>query len=98
MSCSIQSAQSALDETVNTQPALFAIQASLAELWKSFGVMPDAVLGHSIGEFAASVCAGACSLEDGFKLVLKRAALMQALPRGAMAIDCRRRSHRCGVA
>ena len=77
-------AQSGLDETINTQPALYAIQVSLVELWKSFGVTPDAMIGHSIGEFAASVCAGACSLEDGFKLVLKRAAMMQALPRGAM--------------
>lgn len=74
-----------LDETGNTQPALFAIQAGLVELWRSFGITPDAVIGHSIGELAAAYCAGVFSLEDAFALVLRRADLMQALPRGAMA-------------
>ncbi len=76
---------SPLDDTGNTQPALFAIQIGLIELWRSFGVTPDAVIGHSIGECAAACCAGVFGLQDAFALVLKRAELMQALPRGAMA-------------
>ncbi|MBX9701185.1 MAG: type I polyketide synthase, partial [Acetobacteraceae bacterium] len=75
-----------LDETAWTQPGLFVLQFGLMELWRSWGVVPDLVLGHSVGEFAAAVCAGILSLEDSLTLVATRGALMQALPRdGAMA-------------
>ncbi|GAA1295085.1 type I polyketide synthase [Saccharothrix xinjiangensis] len=54
------------------QPVCFAVMVSLAEVWRSWGVRPDAVLGHSQGEVAAAVVAGALSLEDGMRVVLAR--------------------------
>src|SRR5215470_11848699 len=75
-----------IDETAYTQPALFAVQAGLIALWRSWGIVPDVVLGHSVGEFAAAYCAGVYTLEQVVGLLVERARLMQALPRdGAMA-------------
>ncbi|MBM4088634.1 MAG: type I polyketide synthase, partial [Planctomycetes bacterium] len=70
-----------LDETAFSQPAIFALECALAELWKSWGIEPSVVLGHSVGEYAAARVAGVFSLEDGLKLIARRARLMQALPR-----------------
>ena len=78
---------SLIDETAYTQPALFAVQAGLVALWRSWGIAPDVVLGHSVGEFAAAYCAGVYPLEQALGLLVERARLMQALPRnGAMAV------------
>lgn len=78
-----------IDETAYTQPALFALQAALVELWRSWGIVPDVVLGHSVGEFAAAYCADVYSLEQALGLIADRARLMQSLPRdGAMASVC----------
>ncbi|MFI9274395.1 type I polyketide synthase [Kitasatospora sp. NPDC052896] len=67
------------------QPVLFAVMVSLAALWRSYGVEPDAVVGHSQGEIAAAVVAGALSLADGAKVVALRSRALRALAgRGAM--------------
>jgi acyl transferase domain-containing protein/acyl-CoA synthetase (AMP-forming)/AMP-acid ligase II/surfactin synthase thioesterase subunit len=75
-----------LFDTRYTQPALFAVEYAMARLWMHWGVAPHALLGHSVGEYAAAVLAGCCTPEDGMRLVGARARLMGALPRdGAMA-------------
>jgi iturin family lipopeptide synthetase A len=71
-----------LDETRYTQPAVFAIGYALAELWQSWGLLPNWVMGHSLGEYVAACVAGAFDLEDGLHLVTERARLMQSLPPG----------------
>ena len=69
-----------IDEIVATQISIFSIELALAELWRSWGVMPDVVLGHSLGEYAAACSAGIFSRKDGLRIVAERGRLMQLLP------------------
>lgn len=68
---------SRLADTFLAQPAIFAIQVALCEVWRAWGIEPDAVVGHSIGEVAAAFVAGALSLEDAARLVCARGQAMQ---------------------
>lgn len=73
-----------LNQTGFTQPALFAIEYALANLWRSWGIAPTVVMGHSVGEFAAACIAGVLPLEDGLRLIAERARMMQSLPHGGL--------------
>jgi acyl transferase domain-containing protein/acyl carrier protein len=73
-----------LDQTSLTQPCLFAVEYSLAKLWMDWGVRPEAMLGHSLGEYVAACLSDVLTLEDALALVATRGRLMQQLPRGSM--------------
>ena len=75
-----------IDEPRWTQPAIYALECALTALWKSVGIEPVAVLGHSLGEIAAAQAAGVFTLEEGMRFASARGRLMGDLPRaGAMA-------------
>ena len=69
-----------------TQPALFAVEMGLARLWQSWGIEPDVVLGHSVGQYAAACVAGVFSLEDGARLLAERGRLFGSLPEGGRMV------------
>ena len=74
-----------MDDTAISQPCIFAVQVALAELWASWGVRPEAVVGHSVGEVAAAFLAGVFSLEDAVRIIYERGRTMALAPgRGRM--------------
>lgn len=73
-----------LKQTMYAQPALFVIEYALAQLWISWGIQPQAMFGHSLGEYVAACISGVLSLEDALFLVTQRARLIQSLPYGGM--------------
>ncbi len=75
-----------LDRLEVAQPVLLGMQLALAELWRAHGVEPVAVIGHSLGEVAAAVCAGALEVEEAARVVAVRARLLSGLRGGAMAV------------
>ena len=80
-----QAATGMLNEMAYTQPALFSLQVALVKLWKSWGVEPTIVMGHSGGEYAAAWLAGIFSLADALRLVMSRGRMMQSSKPGVMA-------------
>ncbi|MFF3333995.1 acyltransferase domain-containing protein [Streptomyces sp. NPDC002888] len=75
-----------LDHLEVAQPVLFGVQVALAELWRSHGVEPAAVIGHSMGEVTAAVCAGALEVPEAARVIAVRARLLSGLRGGAMAV------------
>jgi amino acid adenylation domain-containing protein len=80
----LETAATGGDGTLLTQPALFIFEYALARLWMSWGLQPDAMVGHSVGEFVAACLAGVFSFEEGCRLVATRARIMQGMAPGAM--------------
>lgn len=76
--------QARMREAEFAHPALFAVEYALARLWMSWGIRPHAMLGHSLGEYVAACVAGVMPLADAIGLVSRRAALIDAMPEGAM--------------
>ena len=76
----------ALDGTAAVQPVLFGLQVALADLWRAHGLRPAAVIGHSMGEVAAMVVAGALTEEVGARIIAVRSRLLNGLSGGAMAV------------
>ena len=73
-----------LNQTAYTQPALFALEYALYQLWRSWGINASAVIGHSVGEYVAACVAGMFSLEEGLAMIAERGRLMQSQPEGGM--------------
>ncbi|WP_206957064.1 type I polyketide synthase [Trinickia acidisoli] len=73
--------KSLIDQLSYLQPALFAFEYAMTELWRSWGIEPDLVIGHSLGELIAACVAGMFDLEDGLRLIATRGRLMQSVPR-----------------
>ncbi len=80
----LEAAGERLRQTMYAQPALFVIEYATAQLFLSWGVRPQAMIGHSVGEYTAAALAGVFSMEDGLVLVARRGKLVQSLPSGAM--------------
>ncbi|MFC4857843.1 SDR family NAD(P)-dependent oxidoreductase [Actinophytocola glycyrrhizae] len=79
-----ESADELLRQTRYAQPALFALEYALAMLWRDRGLTPDAMVGHSVGEYVAATVAGVFTLPDALRLVATRGRLMQSMPPGEM--------------
>jgi malonyl CoA-acyl carrier protein transacylase/protein-L-isoaspartate O-methyltransferase len=78
------SAAAKLRDTALAQPALFVVEYAIAQLWRSWGIEPTAMIGHSIGEYVAATLAGVMAVEDALRLIASRGRLISALPSGSM--------------
>src|SRR5947209_2869556 len=78
------SGENPLQRTVWAQPALFVVEYALARLWMSWGIVPESMMGYSIGEYVAATLAGVISIEDSLRLLAGRARRIEALPAGGM--------------
>jgi acyl transferase domain-containing protein len=87
-----------LHDSPVAQPILFAVEHALVELWRSWGIEPDACLGHSLGQYAAACAAGVFSLEDALPLVAARNRQMHALPRTGAMVALRTSEERVAAA
>jgi phthiocerol/phenolphthiocerol synthesis type-I polyketide synthase E len=79
-----EASQTFLTQTINTHPIIFTVEYALAKLWISWGINPEAMIGHSIGEYVAACLAGVFSLEEGLQLIIVRGRLIQSTPGGSM--------------
>ena len=82
--CDRESAANFLSQTLYTQPALFVLEYCLAGLFMSWGIQPQAMIGHSVGEYAAACLSGVFGLDDALRLIVERAKIMQEQPSGVM--------------
>ncbi|MGL5833397.1 MAG: SDR family NAD(P)-dependent oxidoreductase, partial [Waterburya sp.] len=80
----LEIATNKLKQTQIAQPAIFTIEYALAQLWISWGIKPQAAIGHSIGEYVAATIAGVMSLDDALGLIARRGKLIQQMPTGSM--------------
>ncbi len=80
----LEAAEARIHQTAVTQPALFTVSYALASMWMAWGVVPQAMIGHSVGEFVAACLAGVMTLDEALALIAARGQLMQALPAGSM--------------
>ena len=80
------SARSPIDQAAYAQPVLFALEYALAAMWQSWGIVPAAVVGHSVGQYVAACVAGLFSLEDALGLIAGRGKLVQSLPAGGKMV------------
>ncbi|PON16460.1 hypothetical protein C2W62_18340 [Candidatus Entotheonella serta] len=80
----VEAAAARIHQTAVTQPALFTVSYALAKLWMAWGVLPQAMIGHSVGEFVAACLAKVMTLDEALALIAARGQLMQSLPAGSM--------------
>ncbi len=79
-----EAADAELRDTALAQPALFVVEYALTQLWRSWGIQPTAMIGHSVGEFVAATLSGVVALDDALRLLAERGRLISALPPGSM--------------
>lgn len=77
-------AEARLNQTLHCQPGVFVVEYALGRLWQSYGIEPDALIGYSIGEYAAACLAGVIEVDDALRLIARRAQLIETLPPGVL--------------